>query len=137
MSKQWERFASKIKINNSCWEWLGRLDRDGYGQFDTGGKPVKAHRWIYEFYYGSIDKRTIDHLCRNRKCVNPFHLELVELKINLLRGNGPTAINARKTHCKRGHEFTTQNTYIDKKHGRSCRICLRLKDSKRIKVYNR
>jgi hypothetical protein len=84
-----------------------------------------AHRASYEAFIGPIpDGMTIDHLCRNRKCVNPSHLEAVPMRVNVLRGVGVTAKNAVKTHCVNGHEFNDQNTYSDSK-GRSCRACKR------------
>ena len=79
----------------------------------------------------------VDHLCRNRKCCNPKHLEVVTPKINNWRSNSPAAINHRKTHCSNGHEFTLENTYIRKDgNGRMCKICgkIRNRDKKRKKV---
>ncbi len=126
-----ERFSEKINIstthfykNSPCWEWTAHRDRDGYGQFSIKSKPIKAHRFIYEYYYGAIcPDLTIDHLCRNRKCVNPFHLEQVTVKVNVLRGIGICALNKQKTHCKRGHEFMKENTRFTRDGKRQCRIC--------------
>lgn len=66
---------------------------------------------------------TIDHLCRNRACFNPDHLEQVTNQTNILRGEGATATNARKTHCIRGHELVGTNLIASRTNGRSCRIC--------------
>jgi hypothetical protein len=78
----------------------------------------------YELAIGPIPEGlTIDHLCRNRGCVNPAHLEAVTNRTNLLRGDGIAALNARKTHCKRGHEFTPENTYVWREGTRACRAC--------------
>ena len=120
-----ERFLSKISITKSgCWEWTGYLDKDGYGTFWSRNVTLGAHRFAFEYYYGAIcPDLTINHLCRNRRCVNPEHLEQITNKENVLKGVGLTAINARKTHCMRGHEFTPENTY-SYSNQRICKICV-------------
>lgn len=118
-----QRFLSKVKIIGFCWEWQASKTL-GYGMFSIKHKVIGAHRFIYEYYFNRMDSNLqIDHLCRNRACVNPFHLELVTQKINLLRGFGISAINARKTHCPQGHEYSEENTWISKKNHRFCKIC--------------
>lgn len=119
-----ERFTKYIKIVGDCWEWQAHRDKDGYGIFTfKHHHSVKAHRFSYELYKGAIPTDlVIDHLCRNRKCVNPNHLEIVTNKENCLRGIGPSAINSRKTHCNRGHPFDEENTYYQK-NGRLCKMC--------------
>jgi hypothetical protein len=80
-----------------------------------------------ELFVGPIPEGlVIDHLCRNRGCINPTHMEPVTNAENVLRGEGPTAVNARKTHCKRGHPFDDVNTYVYAK-GRACRMCHQLR----------
>ncbi|MGO3650436.1 HNH endonuclease signature motif containing protein [Agrococcus casei] len=87
---------------------------------------LPAHRFAYADSRGAIPEGLeIDHLCRNRSCVNPKHLEAVSKRENLARGYAVPAINARKTHCKRGHEFTAENTYRWGS-SRICRACKRL-----------
>lgn len=94
-----------------------------YGRL-PGKKLVLAHRVAYKKHYGSIPKElVIDHKCRVGLCVNPLHLEAVENVENIMRGNGAPARNARKTHCKRGHEFTRDNTHISPQNRRICITC--------------
>lgn len=113
--------------NTGCWLWLGKLSREnGYGQMGVMGKTRYAHRLAWEVAHGPIPPGlTIDHLCRQRSCVNPDHLEVVTIRENVLRGVGRSAVNHRKTHCKYGHEFSPKNTHIDPKGKRVCRACKR------------
>lgn len=117
------------KLQEKCWLYAGSISRLGYGMIwgkvGSKWKAYNAHRAVYEHFNGPIpDKLTIDHLCRITRCVNPDHLEAVTLKENLLRGNGPGAINARKTHCIRGHVLAGENLILQP-YQRRCRICLR------------
>lgn len=127
-----DRFADKIALTDSgCVEWIGGLNGVGYGQFYVGrasldetGKSY-AHRWSYEYHVGPIpDGLTIDHLCRNRACVNPEHLEPVTHRENLMRGTCPSALHAKKTHCPQGHPYAGDNLYVHPVKGqRICRTC--------------
>ena len=127
---QIDRFAEKIALTDSgCIEWIASHNGVGYGTLSinrTGGK-VLAHRWSYAHHYGPIpDGLTIDHLCRNTLCVNPEHLEAVSKRENTIRGVAPTAVNAAKTHCIRGHELAGDNLHISPRTGwRTCRECRR------------
>ena len=122
-----ERFVQKISVvpHGGCWNWLaGHTDR--YGMFWLDGKTIGAHRASYMLHVRPLgDAETIDHLCKNTRCVNPAHLEAVPIRTNVLRGDGPTAINARKTHCKRGHPFDETNTGHEPR-GRFCKTCKNL-----------
>ena len=124
-----ERFVEKIEVNpeNGCWEWQGKL-LNGYGNFYIGnGKAVPAHRIAYNYFKGIIpDGLEPDHLCRNRKCVNPDHLEAVTHKINCQRGDGGLrtgVLQRAKTHCPSGHPYNKENTTWDKQGERTCKIC--------------
>ena len=131
-----DRFWEKVKKTKSCWNWTGKTKTTrGYGVlWFGGGKTISAHRFSYEIHNGKIPNGLqIDHLCRNRKCVNPEHLEAVTDKVNVLRGIGLSAMNARKTHCKNGHPFNKQNTWHYKGQ-RVCRICKRINQNIRRKL---
>lgn len=121
------RFLKKIEVHeNGCWMWKGVLV-GGYAQMYIYQRKVYGYRWTYILFKGAIpDGLQLDHLCRNRSCVNPDHLELVTQRENILRGIAPTAINARKTHCPKGHPYNEKNTYVWN-NGRKCRICHSIK----------
>ena len=108
----------------ACWIWTAAIRKDGYGFFGTNQRSFTAHRFSYELHNGKIneDGMDVDHLCRVKHCVNPAHLELVTHQENCIRGFGWPGTNARKTHCKNGHEFNIGNTIIEK-FGRKCRLC--------------
>lgn len=121
-----ERFMSYVDKSGACWLWTGGRERRGYGFFWYGQRLWSAHRFSYMIHNGEIPSGlTIDHVCRNPQCVNPAHLEAVTQKVNNLRGMSDSAANSRKTHCKRGHAFTDENTWRDKRNKRRCRICHR------------
>lgn len=114
-----------IDEDTGCWIWqLGK--NQGYGQLTVAGVAYRAHRYFYEQRYGPIPEGfTLDHVCRNRACVNPDHLEPVPNKVNVLRGTGITAINARKPACIHGHPFDETNTYVTPQGARQCKTCNR------------
>ncbi|GGH34102.1 HNH endonuclease [Microbacterium album] len=123
------RFWSKVDKSGDCWLWTAATTY-GYGRFAiTKRQMIGAHRFAWETVNGPVpDGMVIDHLCRIRLCVNPAHMEVVTNGENVLRGEGLSALNARKTHCKNGHEFTPENTIVTKNpsgNGRACRECRR------------
>jgi hypothetical protein len=129
------RFWSKVeKSHSGCWIWTGAKNDTGYGMLLRGVPAkgrIRAHRWLYEKTNGPIPPGLeLDHLCRNRACVNPRHLEPVSHRENILRGIGPSAVHAKKTHCIRGHEFTPANTKR-LPHGRECVECRRMHNAAR------
>jgi hypothetical protein len=128
-------FSKKLLLDclTECLNWQGALDKDGYGGTTHQGKRGQVHRIAYELINGPIPKgMTIDHLCRNRRCCNPEHLEAVTIKTNTMRGTSFSAKNAKKTHCINGHLLDEKNTYIrTKERGRSCRTC----NSSAVKKY--
>jgi hypothetical protein len=122
------RLRQKIEVTDSCWIWRGHVKANGYG---AAGQGHQAHRRVYELLVGPIsDGLQLDHLCRVLACVNPAHLEPVTPRENGRRGNSPWGINARKTHCVHGHEFTPENTYVTRRGQRHCRECSRRRDRK-------
>ncbi len=138
MKSEIERFTVYIKNKTSCWIWTGaKIGRNmEYGQFAKirgTKKTTLAHRRIYELFYRKKlpKKLTIDHVCKNTICVNPLHMKPMSLVDNVLLGNGPMAINKRKTHCIYGHKFTKENTKKyphkgQKNMGRSCLACRKI-----------
>lgn len=128
-----ERFnKAYIPVTESgCWLWIGSVNNCGYGKIYHKNKSIGAHRFSYQHFIGPIpDNLVPDHLCRVRCCVNPSHMRLVSSKENILAGVGPAAINARKTHCLRGHSLDASNVYIRPGvYGRYCRECKRIRRS--------
>lgn len=126
-----ERFFAKVRITGpeECWEWTAGQGTGGYGSFRLGPKPgtdIHAHRFAYTALIGQIPGGLqLDHLCRNRGCINPAHLEPVTLAENVLRGAGITAAHAAQTHCIHGHAFDEKNTRMRPSGGRDCRTCAR------------
>jgi hypothetical protein len=123
----------RIPTADGCWEWQGPKERDGYVRVGVGSRTDRtarrayAHRITYEHYVGPIpDGLQLDHLCRNRSCCNPAHLEPVTPLENTRRGTLAAVNSSRQraiTHCQRGHPFSGENLYLTPKGRRICRAC--------------
>jgi hypothetical protein len=119
-----------------CWVWTGPTRR-GYARISIDGRRASVHKFAWEFVHGPMpDGLVPDHLCRNRACVRESHIEPVTSVENVLRGNGLSATNLRKTHCIHGHEFTKENTVFSRKRStlgrvRICRKCR----NRRVLIY--
>ena len=129
------KFRSKVgtsSASDGCHVWGGTLRPDGYGNHFYRRQKLFAHRISYRLHSGPlVSGLSIDHLCRNTSCVNPAHLEQVMPAVNTLRGHGFSGINARKTHCIRGHPLSGDNLYVTPKNGyRQCRICQAMRAAK-------
>jgi len=126
MDRLWEKVSKRG--HGGCWIWLGAVNNKGYGVIRLeDGRTALVHRVTYVDAHGEIpDGLELDHLCRVINCVRPSHLDPVTHKINSLRSRSIMAANARKTHCKHDHEFTSENTRINARTGhRACLACIR------------
>ena len=125
MKNTMDNFWDRVDKSTDCWHWTGSKTSKGYGQFKLNGKNRLVHRVSYETLKGTIpDGLVVDHLCRNRGCVNPSHMDIVTSGENVLRGVGPTAQFARATHCIHGHPFDKNNTFIYKRSTTTERVCI-------------
>jgi hypothetical protein len=139
--KDLQRFFSKVSINQEiawnntpCWTWTAH-SYAGYGLFKWLNTNTLVHRLMYAWLVEPLPRQhgfpttsEIDHLCRNRACCNPVHLELVTPSINKQRSTNPSAVNKQKTHCIKGHAFDEENTYYRIRNGkqvRDCKTCCR------------
>lgn len=123
-----ERFWEKVdrRADDECWRWLASLNDGGYGQIAIDGRPHRAHRVAYELLRGAIpDGMVLDHLCRNRWCANPWHLEIVTNEENIRRGHWGEVYPEPATHCPSGHEYSDGNVRLAKDGTRRCRTCER------------
>lgn len=141
----WDRFNSRlVPGSGDCWGWSGAyFKQTGYTLLvmrsqDGKWRPTVAHRIAYELYIAEIPPGlVIDHLCRNRGCVNPWHMEPVTRGENVRRGEAPSAVTVRENRCNRGHELTAENSIIRLNGKRECRECVRARDRLRNKTEER
>lgn len=138
-----ERFEQKFipEPNSGCWLWNASSNTDGYGLFFFNGKIKSAHQFSFSKRYGYIPSngKEIDHICRNRMCVNPEHLREVTHKENM---ENAIFFLSLKTHCPSGHPYSGKNVRFNKNGSRACRTCERNKmrlrrDSKFVGPWNR
>ena len=132
-----ERFWSKVQKTDGCWIWTGGQGH-GYGRFSVAcHQTISAHRYAYQTLVAEVAPgKEVDHICKNRACVNPGHLEVVTHKENLLRADtGFAAVNKRKTHCPSGHPYSEENTHLRGGNWRVCKICRRDSRKRSVRIW--
>ena len=136
-----DSFTSKVALDEetNCWVWKLKPTDTGYGIYNTHSKVFKAHRVSWRIFKGPLtDGLVIDHMCKNRMCVNPAHLREVDSHTNTMENsNWFVALNKLKTHCPSGHEYTEENTRLKPQTinpellGRQCKECTRIFQNKK------
>lgn len=121
------RLAARCRMEGDCIVWLGAQNGNGYGVIAINRKNQYVHRVTYQMFVGEIPPgMDIDHLCRNRRCINPSHLEATTHRENVWRGNSPKIVIARSGICGAGlHELSGDNVMIQARGYRRCRECAR------------
>lgn len=124
------RVVVRSSLGPCCWEWEGATTHDGYGRIRFRGKTRVIHRVVFETFFRKVAKgNDLDHLCRNRACWRPDHLEEVTKRVNWERSHAPSTLLAKRKACKNGHPFTEENTAYfyrrtkGKENVRRCRTC--------------
>ena len=149
--EKWIRQGTIVEDEGGCWIWMSSRSGGGYGTTVMSAKTIGdytpskrlrlyVHRWNYEYFIADIPEGLqLDHLCRVRECVNPYHLEPVTRSENIKRGVGVGSQWSSRTHCSAGHEYTPENTARDRRdNARVCRACRReYARRKRMRRYGR
>jgi hypothetical protein len=132
-TKTAEQFWAGFDPVGDCWEWRSPVGDHGYGVVTMQGQKWLTHRLAYTLMVGDIPAGLqIDHLCRNRVCGNPDHLEAVTPRVNTLRSEGLPAKRAKQTVCQRNHALTPENVYLrPDRLGRMCRQCCAIREARR------
>ncbi len=119
--------SNRINIDpeTGCWVWLGTRQSDGYGLVTVREQREYVHRAMFQLFVGPVgNNRELDHLCQNRLCCNPWHLEAVSSRENSLRGNHPLFMAHRERRCRKGHDLSIEANVARRADGRArCRIC--------------
>lgn len=125
-----QRLDEKLDRSGACWIFTGAIATSGYGRIGLGKATLQAHRAAYELFVGPIpDGKHIDHLCRNRLCCNPEHLEPVSQAENNRRAGAFR--RSQQTRCSRGHELTQENSMLTTRGTRQCRECHNMRNRAR------
>lgn len=135
--KEISKIFKKIYINpkSDCWEWLGYKNTAGYGRYHVAHKPAYTHRMMYAWIYGPIptgrgrNVPVVDHICKNKSCCNPAHLQLIPNIKNIESGNGLSVIESKQTHCIRGHLLPPSKGFGNGKR-RNCPQCQAIRQRK-------
>lgn len=127
-----ELFWNKVKQDGTCWRWTGVIAWNGYGSHssweDGKTRKYRAHRVAYNYMIGEIPPGLdLDHLCRNRWCVNPYHMDPVTRSVNMKRASN---VLRERTHCKNDHQFTPDNTQLGPRSQRLCLACRKINNAK-------
>lgn len=129
-----DRLLPRVRTDGECWRFTGALSSSGYGVIGRGGRgtgTALTHRVTYEFFIGEVPAGLdLDHLCRNRWCCNPWHVEPVTRLVNVARGMRAPGYGPReRSHCPHGHEYSAENTWLRPDGSRRCKACTRRRPS--------